>query len=425
MPALSKLLLLAVSPRTVIAKRDSKYADYSRYIASRNARRPVDKQLLASANEFVAIHTQLVEELPAFLEGYTRIFDLTVVGFAKAQASYNASIRDRLSGFLKEWISLPRRKSSHVVNLDDDLYDVSDARGIVEAWQGAWSPYAEAMDHFQCTRPCGFLDDDCADDQARHTASRVASFNNRPGSRTASTNSRSNSPLGSPMLRHSSSITSTHSRTDSVRQTTNRNRSTSLIGQSDSELPISPIKADSRFAMLRRNSKTKVSDSLMPPPAIPANQKRSSTLMSLARDPGNRHSFGLPQIATDKPLFEALKLSPVKSSTHSPSLTIRASTAPVGHSASPDMMGDHPFNEFGVGSGSRSATSTSKRNAGLGLGDLDRDRTMTRGTDYSHKHPFATPASPTPRTPLTMEIDASEGWRNEKVIYQCGCVAEL
>lgn len=159
MPALSKLLLLAVGPRTVITRRESKLAEYNRYISAKEAKRQVDRPIVVSASEFVAIHTQLVEELPAFLEGYTRIFDLTVNAFAAAQAKFYAAVRDRIGSFLKQWISIPRRKSSHVVNLDNDLYDVSTTQGIIQAWHDAWAPYAEAMDHFQCTRPGEFPQD--------------------------------------------------------------------------------------------------------------------------------------------------------------------------------------------------------------------------------------------------------------------------
>jgi hypothetical protein len=150
MPALSKLLLSGVNPRAVIVKRDSKSTDYTRYLSLREARRPIDKVLLQSASDFVAIHTQLVEELPGFLEGYMRILDLVTVAFAKAQARYYREVRDRLSRFARDWVLSPRRKSGNVIDLDDT--DLRDGRGIIQAWHDAWAPCENAMEHFQCTK---------------------------------------------------------------------------------------------------------------------------------------------------------------------------------------------------------------------------------------------------------------------------------
>ena len=53
----------------------------------------------------------------------------------------------------------PRRlsssSSSGVINLEEkeDYIDLSSGTGIVTAWHESWTPYSEAMENFQCTRP--------------------------------------------------------------------------------------------------------------------------------------------------------------------------------------------------------------------------------------------------------------------------------
>lgn len=166
MPMFSKLLDSSTNPRRVIAKRESKYPDYTRYFTLVKARKTPDRALLLSARDYYALHTQLIDELPRFLEGYSRIFDLALVAFAEAQARYFEGCKLRLGEYAQRWIARPRK--SPVVNLTspnpdrpniqhrdshDGEVDLKTGRGIVKAWHDAWLPYAEAMDHFQCTRP--------------------------------------------------------------------------------------------------------------------------------------------------------------------------------------------------------------------------------------------------------------------------------
>lgn len=155
MPIFAKLLDASVNPRKVVAKRDFRISDYSRYVTVRDNKRAIDKALLHNAREFTALHAQLMDELPAFLEGYMRILDIAMIGFAGAQARYHATVRDRIAAFAEKHARPPRRLSnaSDVINLEEQA-DLSDGRGIIKAWYESWHPYAEAMDHFQCTLPC-------------------------------------------------------------------------------------------------------------------------------------------------------------------------------------------------------------------------------------------------------------------------------
>jgi hypothetical protein len=154
MPIFSKLLESTVNPRKVIVKRESKSQDYVRYTNLLKARKSADRSLLVSARDFYALHCQLVEELPIFLERYTRILDLALRAFAEAQARYFEGVKTHLGEFTKRWIARPRRDTlgngSEATQGDVDMMT---GRGIVKAWHDSWQPYAEAMDHFQCIKP--------------------------------------------------------------------------------------------------------------------------------------------------------------------------------------------------------------------------------------------------------------------------------
>ena len=156
MPVLAKLLETMINPRKVIQRRDARLSDYVRYLALRDGRRTIDKLVRDPAEEFIALHTQLVVELPTFLEGVARILDIAIVAFAQSQAKFHLSVRLVLDGYKRRWIAVPRKKSPGEINLDDlDADDSIMSMEIVRTWREAWLPYAEAMDHFSCTRPGG------------------------------------------------------------------------------------------------------------------------------------------------------------------------------------------------------------------------------------------------------------------------------
>lgn len=163
MPALSKLLESGVNPRKVISKRDLKAPDYARYFSLAESKKPIDRAILQSARDFVALHTQLVEELPLFLEGYMRIFDLAICAFSAAQAGYHAKVHERMGDYVREHLDGVKR-SPKVTQGGPGLAvaggsssagtaDLGSIAGIVRYWSDAWTPYAEAVDHFQCTKP--------------------------------------------------------------------------------------------------------------------------------------------------------------------------------------------------------------------------------------------------------------------------------
>lgn len=162
MPIFSKLLLIAINPRAVIAKKDHKSSDYNRFVALRDNGKAIDKNLSQIAHDYVALHTQLLEELPTFLEGYCRILDLALAAWAQAQSHYHFAVHTELQNFANQWF-VPMDHSRAEMSPDraaDMLYDerppgrqTLDGRMIVKTWHDAWQPYADAFGHFNCTRP--------------------------------------------------------------------------------------------------------------------------------------------------------------------------------------------------------------------------------------------------------------------------------
>lgn len=154
MPIFSKLLDATTNPRRVISKHSSKQSDYARYFALIRSRKTPERTLLVSAREFHALHTQLLDELPVFMEGYMRIIDLALVAFSSAQARYFDAVRIRLGEFGRRWVARPRQSPSLTATPEArEEADLNTGKGIVRAWHDAWGPYADAMDNFACTRP--------------------------------------------------------------------------------------------------------------------------------------------------------------------------------------------------------------------------------------------------------------------------------
>ncbi|WWD20923.1 hypothetical protein CI109_105401 [Kwoniella shandongensis] len=439
-PIFGKLLDASINPRKVIMKRDVKLPDYTRYHALRVTRKPIERIITQNALEFVALHTQLVDELPALLEGYMRVLDIAVVAFAKAQAKYHATVKERLERFTETWI-----QSVQSPNPKEEPVDFSNSRGIVKAWHDSWAPFAKTLDNFQCTQP------------SRGVPTRTATFNNT--TRLDDQPMRTESPIPTHTLRHSASITSPSSTSGSrpsspaLRTGGGRFRSSSLRSQSGPTIittsAVSPVKEGkepSRFNLLRRsNSKSNVpkADRPMRPPMSP---RQSSGLrpssMSTSSETSSRMSWGLPQIPADpsKPMFTGLGLSPTKSFT----LTgqPRSTSDPQGYSGSSAHSAVNPYdNAFYDHDTNGSHISLASTNPGLGFGDLERAEQARRMSGSSHPAvtaiatASATPSSssPSPSPSISTarskrsgeEIDAAEGWRNEKVLYQCACVADF
>ncbi|KAJ9474645.1 DH domain-containing protein [Pseudozyma hubeiensis] len=100
-PALQRIAGLFPPPQSVIAKRDDREPDYTRYLAeaARGGSKAVDKRLTESANAFIALHMQLMNELPQFNYGIQTLLDLCIESLSRTQASYHLRVHRALLAF--------------------------------------------------------------------------------------------------------------------------------------------------------------------------------------------------------------------------------------------------------------------------------------------------------------------------------------
>ncbi len=143
MPIFSRLLHMAVNPRAVIARLDRKRGDYLKVIAvtGKAEYRTLDQEVLLNAEEFVAIHTQLLEELPRFLEGYTKILDLALGGFAMSQTQFLRDVGQKLRTFMHAWTMSDAA--------DKEAAFALDGPAIVRRWHATCKPFMDALEHLE------------------------------------------------------------------------------------------------------------------------------------------------------------------------------------------------------------------------------------------------------------------------------------
>lgn len=160
----------------------------------------------------------------------------------------------------------------------------------------------------------------------------------------------------------------------------------------------------SRFGLLRGNSK-KTPTLPSQGAGVPKEKGFQPSSFIWSDEAGSRLSFGLPKLSADptKPVFDGLGLSPTRSMTSNGS---RSSSDPHRQNATARPPSFPPANGQSYG------------HRGLDLGNVDlSERNTSRAIGRSS-------AATRARTSQG-EIDAAEGWRNEQVLYQCACVAEL
>jgi hypothetical protein len=444
MPSLAKLLESGVNPRKVILKRDSRAPDYARYFTLLEQKKPMEKALIQSAHDFVALHTQLVEELPPFLEGYMRIFDLCICSFANAQAKYHSTVQEKVEEYMKEYLDGIKRSP------DPQLgeVDLRTRKGVERNWRAGWQPFADIIENFAITKPGTsiHLFEMLAYHLARQLASRLATFQDRPGShgqthtRQPSGQSTSTSPL--PPSR-----STTPALSPTFLKDQNRNRSTSLMGPPP--LP-SPTREKTSFFGLNKKTTPNPAST---PPAVVSPMKAIPRLRSPSPiDPTIRNSFGLPTISPDNGKFSGLGWSPSK-----PSQNLRHASDPYGrpssrHSRNGSTSSISSNVGLGIGLNAESAGFTSllrrkssdgrsRKSSNGNSGEsgsirsnsrkeiLDRRRkaiSMVYPTDNHEPNMKDTPRPGYGRTKSEMQmVDAAAGWRGERVLYQCACVAYL
>jgi hypothetical protein len=317
MMMLGKLLDAVKNPMMIIDKLNTKASDYGRYVAHRSAKKSLaDRMVLQEAIDYVAIHTQLLEELPAFLEGYGRIVEIALAAFTMAQGRYFATFRDKVGEFNTQFLTKPTEEMADGNGIHQVLIDLSSTRGIHRAWLNAFREPNNAMKCLGCTG---------GDGVQRAATYSYTSRGHGNGNGNGTGSSRS-SMSGTP-LRHTPSLQSHRRSDESGENRGGRRRSASFTAIQDAARSITSEHRTSITSLMRRNSRNGSATNLS---SITGSLNRSMTNLSLlqplnrsksrsrsnmsqnsndgASDGRNdgRHSFGLPRISmsNDQPLFE-------------------------------------------------------------------------------------------------------------------------
>ncbi|SNX82031.1 uncharacterized protein MEPE_00736 [Melanopsichium pennsylvanicum] len=158
-PAIQRIASLFILPQSVISKRNERESDYSRYrtIGPRSA----DKKLGESATAFIALHTQLMNELPQFNYGIQTLLDLCIESLSRTQASYHLRVHRALVRFWQsfggeadmvqneETVEKSIRHSNPVKifwPLHRDVADYAESLGIVNGAEGCSRSGSISMD---------------------------------------------------------------------------------------------------------------------------------------------------------------------------------------------------------------------------------------------------------------------------------------
>ncbi|EPQ26807.1 uncharacterized protein PFL1_05785 [Pseudozyma flocculosa PF-1] len=104
-PMAERLARMFSNPKSVVAKRNDREPDYTRYrneMLKAGAKAP-DRKLAESAGAFVALHTQLMDELPQFNYGVQSLVDICVESLARLQAAHHMRVQRALVDFWRNF----------------------------------------------------------------------------------------------------------------------------------------------------------------------------------------------------------------------------------------------------------------------------------------------------------------------------------
>ncbi|KAI1302996.1 hypothetical protein EDD11_005449 [Mortierella claussenii] len=97
--SIENFLKLFSGPLQVMKKREKKLLDYDNVRGMKERGDTIDKNMLDSADAYIAINEQLVDELPKFLGLTTQYFDLIVMEFSKVQMFFYAQVKGKILEF--------------------------------------------------------------------------------------------------------------------------------------------------------------------------------------------------------------------------------------------------------------------------------------------------------------------------------------
>lgn len=372
-----------------------------------------------------------------------RIFDLCICSFAHAQAKYHSTVQEKVEGYAKEYLDGIKRSP------DPQLgeIDLRTGKGVEKNWRAGWQPFADVIENFAIIKPgtfhshCECFHHEDANNPARQLATRLATFQDRPGSHThtrqlsgqSSTNTAVPSRPTTPAL------------SPTFLKDQKRNRSTSLMGPPP--LPSPTREKTSFFGLNKKTTPTPTATPTIVSPMKTIPRLRSPSPL----DPGIRNSFGLPTISPDNGKFSGLGWSPSPSKA---SQNLRHASDPyarpnsrhsrngstssissnvglgIGLNAEPSGFtnllrrkssdGRSRNSSNGSVSGSGSIRSTSRKE------QLERRRKAISMVS-TNEAPRERPGYGRTKSEVhkDKEVDAAAGWRGERVLYQCACVAYL
>ncbi|OZJ04655.1 hypothetical protein BZG36_02890 [Bifiguratus adelaidae] len=99
-PLIDSFLEVFRNPAQVMKKREKKLLDYDRVRGIKSRGEQVDKALQESANAYVSINAQLLDELPKFLGLTTKYMDIIAGKIGQVQAAYYKSMAEEIRRFM-------------------------------------------------------------------------------------------------------------------------------------------------------------------------------------------------------------------------------------------------------------------------------------------------------------------------------------
>ncbi|KAG0203477.1 hypothetical protein BGX31_003367 [Mortierella sp. GBA43] len=103
--SIENFLKLFAGPLQVMKKREKKLLDYDSVRGMKERGETVDKNMQESADAYVAINEQLLDELPKFLGLTTKYFDLIVMEFSKIQTFFYRQVKGKILEFFAKHIN--------------------------------------------------------------------------------------------------------------------------------------------------------------------------------------------------------------------------------------------------------------------------------------------------------------------------------
>lgn len=152
-PALSQVMTIFDGPRAYIEKRNERQDDYNKCRLSPG--KVNDRKLVDSANGFVALHSQLLDELPAFLYGVRATLDLIVASFSRVQAQYSSGMKEVFDSSFGQMQTNGTQAdpNNSMGSSATTVITISSAREIIQNWWNAHQQCSAAMEDLSiCSR---------------------------------------------------------------------------------------------------------------------------------------------------------------------------------------------------------------------------------------------------------------------------------